>query len=191
LATSQVDAQSQYALTARSGRSLTKQPQNDNSSLSDKRTMYFRYFLPDVADQVKNPEHYFRPGCKKSLQSINAAGGVLKSLQHVPELSSSRGDNKRATIQRHEIRDHEAQLVHEQLHEMATETLEGRDHGLFEAAVVDPMISHQMFFTDLHKAHRLETDADREANLKNKIDSKNIEVPFYSNTHNIDPRNTT
>ncbi len=66
--------------------------------------------------------------------------------------------------------------MHEHLHHMACEVLEGRDLGLFEAAVVDPMISHQMFFTDLYKAHRMETDADKEFNLKNKIDSKNLEV---------------
>lgn len=163
-------------------------PPSSNNTLAEKRTMYYRYFLPDVADQVKNPEHYFRPGCKKTLQSIHGSGGVLKSLKNVPELSSSKGmyrccyeahrlgDNKKASIQRHEIRDEEARAVHEHLHNMACDVLEGRDHGLFEASVVDPMISHQMFFTDLHKAHRLETDADREHNLKNKIDSKNIEV---------------
>lgn len=59
---------------------------------------------------------------------------------------------------------------------MYSYVLEGNEHGLFEAALVDPIISHQIFFTDLQQSHLLETDAEREVSIKNKIDSNNIEV---------------
>jgi hypothetical protein len=150
-ATPRTTQNSRYVTTPRTGRSVAKKSERFQTlNIAEKRAMNFRYFVPDTADQLKNPENYYRPGTRQTLNSIHSTNGVLQLLKNVQSLSSTRGNAKAAYVLRHDNfeRGTESFQHHTELHNLALNGLiDSRDEGVMEVLVVDPLIHHTQFYT--------------------------------------------
>jgi hypothetical protein len=109
--------------------------------------MYFRYFVSEVADQIKNAEKYYRPGSRQTMNSIHSSNGALQSLSSIPALYSCRGNAKTATVIRHDLFS-KGEVNHQELHGLAFHgAINSRDEGIFEINIVDPLIHHISYYT--------------------------------------------
>ncbi|KAL9647950.1 hypothetical protein ABK040_008219 [Willaertia magna] len=173
---------SKYPSTPRSGRISETEAKPHPSSFGEGRGLYYRYFSPDVSEQIKNPEFYFRPSSGSRLTTVfNKDSCVLGALRQLEkEASLTPYERKDAVIQRHEVfpMEEETQTnnkeseenIHRDLHELAfSNYIEPIDEGVLEITIIDPMIHYHQFYTDINKTDEIITEKDIEEFKSNPL----------------------
>lgn len=166
-------------------------------NINERRAMYYRYFVPWIAEQVKDSNAYLLPGIKQTFKSIRYGASVILPLNPKLDFVNQSGAKIDSTIQRFDLQpaaessisgsregknsqqslneipsttDNSSLMgsqtaramyssgnvkMHQELHLNVFECPEDSVTGVFDITVIDPLIHHHDYFTDVSDGDQL------------------------------------